>query len=184
MANAEKGKRVSCFPDDYTVVDIETTGLSTTFNEIIEISAIKVRGGKVMGTFSSLIKPVERINGFIENLTGITNEIVKDAPCAESVLKEFYDFAGADILVGHNVSFDVGFLYVNLLEKLGLAFSNCYVDTLFLARKALPNLVNHKQVTVATYYGIETSGSHRALRDCEICNACYVNLKKALTIKE
>ena len=168
------------FPSDYTVVDIETTGIYGEC-EIIEVSALKYRGEVLHDGFSTLIKPTQPITPFITNLTGITNEMVEDAPDIEDVMKDFYEFVGKDIIIGHNVHFDVNFLYDNLWRHNGLVLDNNFVDTLRLARKALPFLINHKQTTVAEHYGISTDGAHRAQRDCEICNACYLNLKKAFT---
>lgn len=180
MERKFKGQSLFEFPSDYTVVDIETTGLSAGVCEIIEVSAIKVRGGGIADTFSSLIKPDEPIGWFITDLTGITNEMVADAPEAADVLGRFYDFVGKDIIIGHNVNFDINFLYDKLWLHNGLVLDNSFVDTLRLARKALPQLRNHKQTTIAEYYGLSTVGAHRALRDCEICNQCYINLKKEL----
>ncbi len=175
-----KGKSLCSFPSDYTVIDIETTGLYTGESEIIEVSAIKCRDDEAVDTFSTLIHPQFPISSFITDLTGISNELVKDAPHAEEALARFYDFAGKDILVGHNVNFDVNFLYDGLMRYNSLILDNSFVDVLRLARKALPFLPNHRQMTVAAYYGIETSGSHRALRDCEICNKNYLQLKRQL----
>lgn len=179
MERKFKGKSLFVFPSDYTVVDIETNAISTV-NEIIEVSALKCRGHEVTDSFSSLIKPTEPIGWFITQLTGITDDMVKDAPDAKDVLQRFYDFLGDDIIIGHNVHFDVNFLYDKLWLHNGLVLDNSFVDTLRLARKALPHLSNHKQTTVAEYYGISTRGAHRALRDCEICNQCYLNLKRDL----
>lgn len=168
------------FPSDYAVVDIETNGLASDVCEIIEVSALKYRNEVLQDSFSSLIKPTQPINWFITRLTGITDAMVENAPDVTEVLEKFYAFIGNDILIGHNVNFDVNFLYDNLWIHNGLILDNPFVDTLRLARKALPHLQNHKQTTIAEYYGIETVGAHRALRDCEICNACYLNLKKQL----
>ncbi len=180
MERKFKGQSLYAFPSDYTVVDIETNGISSGVCEIIEVSALKVRNEVVRDGFSSLIKPSEPINWFITNLTGITDAMVENAPDINEVMQKFYDFIGDDILIGHNVHFDVNFLYDNLWLHNGLVLDNSFVDTLRLARKALPFLHNHKQTTVAEYYGIATDGAHRALRDCEICNACYLNLKREL----
>lgn len=176
-----KGKRVNALPSDYTVVDIETNGLVAGVCEIIEVSALKVRNDEIVSRFSSLIKPAQRISWFITRLTGITDDDVRFAPDAEEVLKKFHDFAGSDILLGHNVNFDINFLYDGLWLHNGLILDNNFVDTLSLARRVLPRLLNHKQTTVAGYYGISTDGAHRALRDCEICYSCYLNLKRELS---
>ena len=181
MERVFKGKSLFAFPSDYTVVDIETTGLVSGECEIIEVSALKYRGEVLQDSFSYLIKPMQPISPFITNLTGITNDMVEGAPEINEVMPKFYEFIGDDILIGHNVNFDINFLYDNLWHYSGLVLDNSFVDTLRLARKALPFLSNHRQTTVAAYYGISTDGAHRALRDCEICNACYINLKKELT---
>ena len=175
-----KGKSLCDFPSDYTVIDIETTGLYPSSSEIIEVSALKCRDERVVDVFSSLIRPIYPIAPFITDLTGISNEMVKDAPLAEEALAQFYDFAGKDILIGHNVNFDINFLYDGLMRYNSLILDNSFVDVLRLARRALPFLPNHRQMTVAAYYGIETTGSHRALKDCEICNNNYLLLKKQL----
>jgi len=176
-----KGHSLFAFPCDYTVVDIETNGLISGTCEIIEVSALKVRNEIIKDSFSTLIKPTGPINWFITRLTGITDEMVENAPDANEVLQNFYEFIGKDTLIGHNVNFDVNFLYDNLWVHNGLILDNSFVDTLRLARRALPALPDHKQTTIAEYYGIATDGAHRALRDCEICNACYLNLKRELT---
>lgn len=176
-----KGQRLWAFPDDYTVVDIETTGFMSGACDIIEVSAIKCHNNVPIREFSSLIKPTKPIGWYVTKLTGITEDMVKNAPCVKEVLERFYEFAGNDVLIGHNVNFDVNFLYDDLLKYNNLILSNCFVDTLQLARKALPHLHNHKQTTVAEYFNINTDGAHRALKDCEICNACYQRLKKILS---
>lgn len=183
MERKFKGASLFAFPSDYTVVDIETNGLMADVCEIIEVSALKFRNEKLQDSFSTLIKPTEHISRFITSLTGITDAMVENAPDITDVMQEFYAFVGKDILIGHNVNFDVNFLYDNLWRHNGLVLDNPFVDTLRLARKALPHLPNHKQATVAAYYGISTDGAHRALRDCEICNACYLNLKRELQSK-
>lgn len=180
MERKFKGQSLYAFPSDYTVVDIETNGLVSGYCEIIEVSALKVRDEEIRDSFSSLIKPTEPISRFITQLTGITDEMTENAPDVNEVLQNFYGFIGKDVLIGHNVHFDVNFLYDGLWLHNGLILDNSFVDTLWLAKKALPFLTNHKQTTVAEYYGISTVGAHRALRDCEICNACYLNLKKEL----
>lgn len=178
-----KGKSLLIFPADYTVIDIETSGISPSDCEIIEISAVRYRNCEKKDTFSTLVKPHNRISYFITSLTGITNEMVKNAPDALSATKAFYDFAGDDILIGYNVNFDINFLYDNLMKYHNIPLTNDFVDVLRFARKALPFLGNRRQTTVAAYYGINTEGAHRALNDCEICNACYNMLKKEEALK-
>lgn len=175
-----KGKSRMAFPEDYCVVDIETTGLAPEECEIIEIAAVRYRNGRKAAVFTTLIKPHSRITPFITELTGITNDMVKDAPDITSAIMDFYEFAGSDMLMGYNVNFDINFLYDNLLRCHGIYLTNDFVDVLRFSRKALPMLPNRRQTTVAAHYGIEIEGAHRAEKDCEICNACYLRLRDEL----
>jgi DNA polymerase-3 subunit epsilon len=121
IERTEKGKSLIAFPTDYTVIDIETTGLDLFYNSIIEVSAIRVRNSEVQDKFSSLIKPPKHysfedsdyyyVDEFITKLTGITNEMLDDAPEVTEVLPEFVESIGDDILIGHNVIFDINFPY-------------------------------------------------------------------------
>lgn len=178
-----KGKSLLVFPKDYTVIDIETSGISPTDSEIIEISAIHYRDCEKREIFSTLVKPRNRISYFITELTGITNDMVRYAPDITRATAAFYDFIGNDILMGYNVNFDINFLYDNLMIYHGIPLTNDFVDVLRFARKALPDLSNRRQTTVAAYYGINIEGAHRALKDCEICNACYNKLKNEEVLK-
>ena len=178
MTRDFKGKSLLSFPGNYTVVDIETTGLSPDSCEIIEISAIKYVNFEKVSSFSTLIKPQNRISYFITKLTGITNDMVKDAPDISTAILDFQGYIGKDILMGYNVNFDINFLYDNLMRCHNIPLTNDFVDVLRFARKALPDLKNRSQTTVAEYYGISAFGAHRAERDCEICNACYLKLKE------
>ena len=173
-----KGKSLLAFPSDYTVVDIETTGLSSFDAEIIEVSALRYRGDEPCGAYSALIKPAYPIPYFITQLTGITDAMVRDAAPREEVLAAFADFVGDDIVIGHNVHFDVNFLYDEIRRYLGRDFSNDFVDVLRLSRKYLPFLPSHKQVSIAEYFSLDTSGAHRALKDTEICAENYIRIKR------
>lgn len=173
-----KGQSLFSFLDNYTVVDIETTGFYPETNEILEISAVRVRENAPVATFSSLAKPDSSIPYHISQLTGITDRLVSDAPPISEVLYDFVRFLDDDVIVGYNVNFDVNFLYDNLLRAHGMLLTNSFVDVLRIARRLLRNLPDHKQTTVASYYGISVEGSHRALRDCEICRMCYFKLKE------
>lgn len=167
-----KGKSLLLFPEDYTVVDIETTGFDPMFDEIIEVAGIKYRGRNEVGRFQSLVKPDDGIPDYITALTGITNEMVADAPGIEDVLPRFLEFIGEDIVVGHNVHFDVNFLY-DYAEDFELKpFSNYLVDTLRLSRRLYPKLQSHKLSALAAHFGVEPDGEHRALADCVTTQKC------------
>lgn len=171
-----KGILINEFPSDYTVVDIETTGLSPRSCEIIEISALKVRDNKIVDTFSSLIKPTQYIASFITKLTGITDEMVASAPPVQDILPKFMEFAADDLILGHNVNFDINFIYDNWKKHHGKDFSNNFVDTMRLSRKHC-NLKKHNLKFLAKHYGVSTEGHHRALVDCEITFKIYNHIK-------
>lgn len=153
------------FPSDYTVLDIETTGVSSLHSEIIEIGALCVRGGKVVDEFSHLVKPIRHIPPAITALTGISDETVKDADGIEYVLPEFLYFAGDDIIVGHNVGFDMRFIYDRALF-IGTAFLNDTFDTMKISRKLHKDMKHHKLSDLAERYNIVNENAHRALSDC------------------
>jgi DNA polymerase-3 subunit epsilon len=162
-----KGKSCIDILNDYTVVDIETTGFDPCFDEIIEVSAIKIRNNEKHSTFQSLIHPECKVSKFIVQLTGITNEMLETAPTIESILPNFCNFIGNDIVVGHNVNFDVNFVYDYHLQISNQPFSNDFVDTLRLARKLFPDAPNHKLATLAKHFKLSSVPSHRSMPDCE-----------------
>ena len=174
----QKGKSLWAFPDDYTVVDVETNTVVDGVIDLIEVSAMRVRAGSPVSTFSSLVRPHESITYFIEGLTGITDAMVWSAPLPWDVLPDFYAFLDDDILLGHNVNYDVNVLYDNFARYLHQTLSNDFVDVLRLSRHLLPDLPSHKQTYIAEYFGIDTMGAHRALVDCEICHQNYLKLKE------
>ncbi len=172
-----KGNKLEKNIDDYTIVDIETTGLSPTNNKIIEIAAIKVKDSKVIDTFQKLVNPNENINYFITKLTGITNNMVKTADDIENVIQEFHEFLGDSVIIGHNVNFDINFLYHNLYNTNGKHLSNDYIDTMYLGRKVVPGLSNYKLESLTNHFNISYNGAHRALNDCMFTYECYEKMK-------
>ena len=173
----EKGCSLFEIPTDYVVLDLETTGLDPTWNEIIEIGAIRVRNLDIVDTFSQLIKPSEPIDDFIAELTGITNEMVADAPSIEEVLPGFLQFVGNDIVVGHNVNFDINFLYDNCVQILGHGFTNDYVDTMRLSRRLFPEERHHRLSDLEKRFSLHNEAAHRALSDVMLTNQCLEYLR-------
>lgn len=171
-----KGLHLLEFPSDYTVIDIETTGLSARESEIIELSALKIRDDKIISKFSSLVKPHNRIGTFITKLTGITNEMVSEAPAINDVLETYMEFLSNDYILGHNVNFDINFIYDNLKKHFNREFSNNYIDTMRLARKYC-KFPSHKLSYLAECFNISTEGHHRALNDCVMTFEIYNHIK-------
>lgn len=172
-----KGESLVDFVDNYTVIDIETTGLCPGYDEIIELAAVRVEKKEIVETFNYLIKPSRPINDFITSLTGITNEMLKDAFELEAILPMYLDFLGESILVGHNVHFDINFIYDNSMNLLGFPLCNNFIDILRLSRNLLKSLDNHKLPTIARELNIDCTRAHRALDDCITAQKCYESIK-------
>lgn len=173
----QKGNSLLIFPDNFTIIDLETTGLDPTFDEIIEVGAIKVKNGNVTDTFNSLVKPEEEIDEFITEITGITNEMLADAPSISEVLPNFLSFVGDDIILGHNVNFDINFVYDIYSKLYNKYFSNSFTDTLRLSRRLLPELEHHRLKDLINHFEINIERQHRSLDDCKATFECYNKLK-------
>lgn len=150
---------------NYVVVDIETTGLSRSRHKITEIGAVKYKNGRKAGEFQSLVNPQVPIPTFITKLTGISNEMVKDAEPIQKVLPKFLKFIGNLPIVAHNASFDYGFLNYNCVVHLDTALENPKLCTRKLANRLLPDLPRKKLSHIASHLGIEHKDQHRALGD-------------------
>lgn len=171
-----KGKSLLKMPRDFVVVDIETTGLKPEINEIIEIGAIKIKDMEVIDTFQTLVKPHFLIPPFITNFTGITNNMVAGAPQISEVLPLFLNFVDRQVVVGHNVNFDINFIYEGLMREFNIPLANDFVDTLRIARNKLKEIPNHKLETLSYYFNINTDNNHRALKDCWMTFCVYQEL--------
>lgn len=175
------GKRLAKYVPDYVVFDLETTGVSVQRDEIIEISALKVKDGAVTETFSTLVNPGRPIPGAASAVNHITDEMVADAPDIAAALPQFLAFAGDCVLVGHNIqSFDLHFLNRALEKLYGRTLPNDYIDTLYMARRCLPQLSRHRLVDLALHFGISAEGAHRALSDCLMNQKCFEEMAKLL----
>lgn len=173
------GRQLFCYMSDYTVFDLETTGVNPMQDEIVEISAIRVRNGAATDTFSTLVRPGRPMPPAASAVNGITDAMLAGAPDIREALPGFLAFAGEDVLVGHNIAcFDMRFLN-RAAAGLGRGpLQNDYVDTLPLARRRLPQLSHHRLVDLAAYLKIGTEGAHRALSDCVMNQQCYEALGK------
>lgn len=172
-----KGASLLDSVDDYIVVDIETTGLDPKVNKIIEISALKIKNREIIDKFSYLINPKCEIDDFITSLTGISNDDVKDASTIEEVLPEFLNFVGNQILVGHNISFDINFIHDNCINNNLNVIINDFVDTFWISQKVLNNMSSYSLKSVCKRFEIVNDNAHRALSDCKATYSCYEKLK-------
>ena len=174
-----KGRSLLDFPECYAVVDIETTGLDPARDHIIEIGAIKIVDGSISDTFSTLVNPGVQIDSFITDLTGIANQDLISAPEPEHALSDFFDFIGDSILVGHNVHFDINFLYDAMKQYLNKYLENNFVDTMKLSKKYFRSAPSYKLTELARFLDIPVDNSHRALDDCETTYHLYQKLQEA-----
>lgn len=176
MDALKKGNSVIALPTEYVCIDIETTGLEYWYYDIIELSAARVREGIVTDSFSELVKIPYKLPEFITELTGITDEMLAGGAPLSDVLPRFLAFCGDQILVGHNVCFDVKFIAYNAAQ-FGLSFMNDYIDTLRIARKLFPDKDHHRLFDVAQYCGVAQKQQHRAEADVMTTVACYEKMR-------
>lgn len=168
-------------PDQlYVVVDLETTGGMPPYHRITEIGAVKVRRGEIVDRFQTLINPERRISKNIEELTGISNEMVKDAPKFSEVALAFAEFTKDAIFVAHNVNFDYGFLQAEY-ERLEERFVRPYICTKSWMRKYYPGLESYGLKNLTLHFDIPLLTHHRAMCDAEAAASLLglINQKRA-----
>ncbi|WP_130807040.1 PolC-type DNA polymerase III [Senegalia massiliensis] len=149
---------------EYIVFDIETTGFSPVNDGITEIGAVRIKNGEILDTFSELVNPEKEIPQKVIELTGITNDMVKDKETIDKILPKFQDFIGEAVLVAHNASFDMGFINKKF-EKINVTLSNPVLDTLQFSRELYSHLKSHKLNKIAKYLNISLENHHRAVDD-------------------
>lgn len=166
---------------EFVVFDLETTGAKTPPCRITEIGAYRVRNGEVTDEFQTLINPQMPIPRFISQLTGISDEMVRDAPLFSDVVHDLLSFIGDSILVAHNSGFDMRFLNFEIGRVFGnYRMANPCLCTVQLSRKLLPDIMNHKLKTVAEHYSIDLVNHHRASADAFATAHIFVNLLTSL----
>lgn len=174
----EGGANLYSLPTSFVAVDTETTGLDFDLCNIIEIGAVKVDNGEIVDSFKTLIKVDEKLPPFIVHLTGITDEMLTDAPSLSDVIADFDAFVGDSILLAHNASFDMNFLYTAYERALGKPLRNDYVDTLRVARRALPQLQHRTLPDLCEAFEVVNEGEHRAYGDALATVQCYLRMRE------
>ncbi len=165
--------------DTFCVFDIETTGLSAKDCKITEIGAVLYRGGEILDTFESFVNPHEALTEQISNLTGITDDMLKDAPDIEEVLPKFLEFAKDSIFVAHNATFDISFIS-KACEDLSIPFKPTYIDTVSVSRYTNPDLKKHTLDSVGKYFGLGDFNHHRAYEDAHMLGLIFGKLVEKL----
>lgn len=161
----------------FTAFDTETTGLSSKYEKIIEIGAVKFDKNGIIDTYSVLINPEKTISSEITRITGITNEMVSDCKTFSEITPSFLNFINETKLVAHNSKFDIGFVNAEL-EKTpynNLRKSQCNaVDTVKVAQKVFPALPCYKLQELAKHFNIKVDAAHRAYDDARVCMELFV----------
>jgi len=164
---------------DFYIIDFETTGLSPgNGDRIIEVAALKISNNKVIDQYQSLLNPEFEISRRIADITGITNEMLEDAPSSSKVIPSLVDFLGNNSLVAHNASFDSNFFHSELvLSKIKKTYQ--FTCSMRIARKVFPSSPNHKLATLLEYRGINHSDSfHRALADVNATYKLWIDMNQ------
>ena len=172
-----KGKSLTQLPDSYTIIDIITTGHDFDYDALLEIGAMKIVNNQPTDSYSSLVH-YQGIDEFIQEITGLTDDLLQDAPESKTVLSEFLNFIGDDILVGHAINFDINFLYGKCEHFLGKPLKNDYVDTVRIARKLI-DLPHHRMNDLIEYFQLEPRTHSRAGTGCTTVFEIFNHLKQA-----
>src|SRR3989338_4877112 len=165
------------FNQEFVVLDLETTGLSSWDHEIIEVGALLLRNFVPCGQFHSLVRPTKPISKGAEEVHGITIEMVKDAPSLKEVLPKLLKFIGDRTIIAHNAKFDLGFLQTAVQKIMGREFQNSTIDTLSLSRTIFP-FESHALGALAKELKIEMKQAHRYLDDCLATAIVYKRIEE------
>lgn len=180
LVESVKGDADTGFDGTFICFDIETTGLSAARDKITEIGAVKVENGVITDTFSTFANPEMPIPQKITQLTGITDDMVKDAPSQSEAVGAFLEFAGDNVLVAHNAPFDTSFI-AKACEDMGRKYNYTSIDTVAISRAILTDIKNCKLDTVAKFLRLGDFNHHRATDDAEMLARIFINLCQRLT---
>lgn len=179
LVESVKGDADTGFDGTFICFDIETTGLSAARDKITEIGAVKVENGVITDTFSTFANPEMPIPQKITQLTGITDDMVKDAPSQSEAVSAFLEFAGDNVLVAHNAPFDTSFI-AKACEDMGREYNYTSIDTVAISRAILTDIKNCKLDTVAKFLRLGDFNHHRATDDAEMLARIFINLCQRL----
>ena len=173
------GQQDMSFGEEFVAFDLETTGLSSKNDRIIEIGAVILKNGQEIDRFQTFVDPQRKLDKKIVDLTGITDEMLAGAPSLEEVLPEFLKFVGGRVLVAHNSDFDTGFIREACL-RLGYPYHYTAADTLILSQNLLPQLNKFKLDIVANALSLPEFNHHRAADDAVMCGLIMTRLMQKL----
>ena len=173
------GQQEMCFDEEFVAFDLETTGLSSKNDRIIEIGAVVIKNGQEVDRFQTFVDPGRKLDKKIVDLTGITDAMLVGAPQIEEVLPKFVEFVGGRVLVAHNSDFDTGFIRAECARQ-GIPYGFTAADTLILSQNMLPQLNKFKLDIVANALSLPEFNHHRAADDALTCGMIMARLMKQL----
>ena len=173
------GNQDMTFDQEFVAFDLETTGLYAQHDRIIEIGAVVLKNGREIERFQTFVDPERPLEKKIIELTGITDEMLRDAPKIEEVLPKFLEFVGGRVLVAHNSKFDTGFIRAEC-QRLGYEYNLTDADTLSLSQQLMPQLNKYKLDVVAKALSLPNFNHHRAADDANICGLIMTKLMPML----
>ena len=166
---------------DYVVFDVETTGPKMPPNRIIEIGAYRVRGGRIVAEFETLVNPQAPIPPFIAQLTGISDAMVERAPLFRDVAADWLGFADTAVLVAHNAAFDIRFINQELSQVFpGKRMCNPHLCTVTLGRRVLPEVKSHRLHSIAEHFAVPLENRHRAAGDARATAEVFLRMLEVL----
>ena len=172
---AVRGDKSMSLDEEYVAFDLETTGLYARRDKIIEIGAVRMRGGKEVARYQTFVDPGERLEKRTTDLTGITDEMLRGAPTIEKALPEFLEFVGGSVLVAHNADFDTTFIRW-ACKRQGIPYTLTSVDTCTISQNLITDLSKHKLDVVAKYFDLDDFNHHRAGDDALVCGRIFGRL--------
>ena len=164
----------------FVAFDLETTGFLVGVDQITEIAGVRFENGQPTSVYTTLINPGRSIPEKVTEVTGITDEMVKDKPTIDHVLDDFANFCGQDLLVAHNARFDFDFLTSDIKKFETKSPSGFVFDSCSMSRRLFPGLLNYKLSTIVKYLKIQSSGFHRAEEDANYCGHVMVHIHKKM----
>lgn len=159
----------------YNILDFETTGFSPDYDRIIEVGVIKIKNNEIVDSFQAFINPGIRISGTITSLTGITNEMVRNAPKSSVVMSKLKQFVDDELILAHNASFDSRFFHAEM-KRARISVKNDFLCSLLLARRIYQQLGSHKLDVLCRHLGFVNKASHRAIGDAEVTHKVFQDI--------
>lgn len=166
--------------NDYVVLDLETTGFSPAKEKIIEMAAVKVRNGSIISSFESFVNINEFLPIHIKELTGINDENLCNAPTIEGILPKFINFIDEEIIIGHNIPFDIRFIQTACAKNRYKLINNTYINTIAMSKLVFPEMPKRRLQDLSKECCLNIEPDHRALTDVLVTKYCYEYMKKLI----